>query len=659
MLSTALELANQGYYIFPLVPGGKTPAIRGWQSRSTRDPVTINTWWQGEFQDSNIGIATHPSGLVVVDLDDKDGKCGSENYKAIMHWGDDNTLTVRTPSGGLHYYYLDPTVGDTVFNGNAGVGDYDLRSSVSLVGEGIDTRATGGYVVAPGSITDKGAYEWVTADTHQKKMCPEWLSDKLRRPRVTRTQEEYEGIEYDNEVAVNEAVQYLKTAPRAIQGQGGDAITYQVACQLHDLAISQERAVALMMEHWNDRNLPEWSVEALKTKMSNAYAFAQNPPGIKSIAFGAIKSAPKSIKRASDIHIANLPERDWLLEGRLIAGYVSLTIAPGGVGKSMYTMLEAISVATGRPLTGVKPARSGAVLIYNTEDPVDEIERRVLAIAEHYEIPRSELENVYYSSGVESPLRFVVQANGANVVTEDGEKLREIIEDNEIVLTVIDPFVRSHGVEENSNAAIDMVIQQLSALAYKTSSSVSVVHHTKKNGGKGYSGDMDSARGASSLSSASRIVTTISALDEDSESPQTSAVIKVQLAKGNMVEGGTKYRTFEKKTVTLGNGDKVGVLEKVGTTKPRTSSRPVEFSSIDRSNEIYRLPALIAGWFGLGESTPLSDIIRDMPIYAPDTLTDMNASQKRSFLLDHGHLLSNEYYKVVINVNEVNVKENQ
>jgi bifunctional DNA primase/polymerase-like protein len=60
-----------------------------------------------------------------------------------------DTLTVRTPTGGLHLYAVP-----------AGV---VLRSTAGERGNGLgwkfDTRAWGGYVVAPGSTTPDGRYE--------------------------------------------------------------------------------------------------------------------------------------------------------------------------------------------------------------------------------------------------------------------------------------------------------------------------------------------------------------------------------------------------------------------------------------------------------------------------------------------------------------------
>ena len=67
LMSYALACASRGWHVFPLAPGGKRPAIKQWEQRATTDPDRIRRCWgTGGY---NIGIATGPSNLVVVDLD--------------------------------------------------------------------------------------------------------------------------------------------------------------------------------------------------------------------------------------------------------------------------------------------------------------------------------------------------------------------------------------------------------------------------------------------------------------------------------------------------------------------------------------------------------------------------------------------------------------
>jgi hypothetical protein len=172
-LTAALEAAARGWHIFPLRPGTKRPALHGeaacprtgpcerghrkWEQRATTDPDRIRaTWSRAPY---NVGIATGPSGLVVVDLDlpkndDKgkgssDAPCGAASFAALCERAGHavpNTYRTRTASGGTHLYFTAP---DGVRLGN----------SAGTVAPLVDTRAWGGYVVAAGSTTPAGTYE--------------------------------------------------------------------------------------------------------------------------------------------------------------------------------------------------------------------------------------------------------------------------------------------------------------------------------------------------------------------------------------------------------------------------------------------------------------------------------------------------------------------
>ena len=70
LMSRALQLAERGWYVFPLRPGDKRPLPGFHELGSTSDDeirTQIIRWWAAAPY--NIGIATGPSGLLVVDCD--------------------------------------------------------------------------------------------------------------------------------------------------------------------------------------------------------------------------------------------------------------------------------------------------------------------------------------------------------------------------------------------------------------------------------------------------------------------------------------------------------------------------------------------------------------------------------------------------------------
>ncbi|MFJ8738302.1 bifunctional DNA primase/polymerase [Embleya sp. NPDC127516] len=185
--TAALAAAERGWHVFPLVPGIKRPAVKDWETRATTDPGRITRCW--DHAPYNIGLATGPSGLVVIDLDmpkhAHDDPPPAWNERGAAHGADvltllaadaeqpypGDTFTVATPTGGQHLYHRAP-------NGLA------LRNTAGRLGWRIDTRAHGGYVVAPGSVVDEQPYRIVT--DREPAELPTWLLEMLRPKRAPR-----------------------------------------------------------------------------------------------------------------------------------------------------------------------------------------------------------------------------------------------------------------------------------------------------------------------------------------------------------------------------------------------------------------------------------------------------------------------------------------
>jgi hypothetical protein len=145
----------------------------GWEDLATVDPDQILRWWH--TTPYGIGIATGPSGLVVIDLDtpkttgtDQPGAVALLDLAATAHSPIPRTFTVATASGGRHLYYTAPT-------GSA------LGNTAGRLGTNIDTRAAGGYVVAPPTrLADGGRYTVTNPDTPVE--LPAWLRHRLTTP---------------------------------------------------------------------------------------------------------------------------------------------------------------------------------------------------------------------------------------------------------------------------------------------------------------------------------------------------------------------------------------------------------------------------------------------------------------------------------------------
>ncbi|MFF0729295.1 bifunctional DNA primase/polymerase [Streptomyces sp. NPDC004134] len=186
LMRAALDAAGRGWPVFPLRPGAKRPALhsearcpgtgactdrhRKWEQRATTDPDRIRAAWSaGAF---NVGIATGPAGLVVLDLDVAKGKQdapgGAATFKALCERTGQpvpDTFTLRTTSGGEHRYFTAPP-------------GTRLGNTAGTLAPHIDTRAHGGYVVAAGSTV--GGRSYAVIDSAPVVPLPAWLLERLR-----------------------------------------------------------------------------------------------------------------------------------------------------------------------------------------------------------------------------------------------------------------------------------------------------------------------------------------------------------------------------------------------------------------------------------------------------------------------------------------------
>ena len=92
------------------------------------------------------GLDCEQNGIVVVDCDKADGIDGEANFRSIceeLGIDVDQVPRVSTPRGGVHFYFARN-------RGNP------LRNSAGLIAPGVDVRADGGFVIAPGSLRADG-----------------------------------------------------------------------------------------------------------------------------------------------------------------------------------------------------------------------------------------------------------------------------------------------------------------------------------------------------------------------------------------------------------------------------------------------------------------------------------------------------------------------
>jgi len=168
-LAAALTYIDQGWRVIPIRPGEKRPALAAWQDAATLDPDLAVDWFT-RWADHGVGIACgEVSGLFVIDVDNAKGKVGDRTLADLeAEYGPlPETYTVRTGSGGWHFYFrFDPT--------------RPLRNGV--LGPDIDIRGEGGQVLAPPTIHPDTHEPYVVHLDVPVADAPDWVFDILLAP---------------------------------------------------------------------------------------------------------------------------------------------------------------------------------------------------------------------------------------------------------------------------------------------------------------------------------------------------------------------------------------------------------------------------------------------------------------------------------------------
>ncbi|MBR1216520.1 AAA family ATPase [Bradyrhizobium sp. U87765 SZCCT0131] len=212
-------------------------------------------------------------------------------------------------------------------------------------------------------------------------------------------------------------------------------------------------------------------------------------------------------------HPSSIPPREWLYGRHYIRRFLSATVAPGAAGKSSLILAEAIAMASGRPLLGVKVQQPLRVWVWNGEDPLEELQRRVGAIMLHFGIDPIEIAgNLFLDSGRVSEMIIASGApGGALIHSPVVDAVIAAIIEWKIDVFSVDPFISSHLVNENDNGQIGAVAKTWARIADSTRAAVELVHHLRKGLGDG-DRTADDARGAGALVAAARSVRVINTM---------------------------------------------------------------------------------------------------------------------------------------------------
>jgi hypothetical protein len=273
---------------------------------------------------------------------------------------------------------------------------------------------------------------------------------------------------------------------------------------------------------------------------------------------------------------ASLPRRAFLAGAAFQSRHVTLTVAPAGVGKTSLTIAEAVHIAAGRALFA-PIAGPTKVWLFNGEESRDELERRVAGTIEAHNLARDLVaQNLYINSGRSQPILLAeTGATGMEIHTPRANHLIAIIRERGIKAMIVDPFVSTHAVSENNNAAIDKVSKLWARIAEEADCAVHLVHHTRKTGHDELTAE--SVRGASSLVAAARYVRTLTKVGRrQAEKLGWSGqgdLVQIEVAKENN-SSTTRRQYFTLTSHTLGNGNATEDGDSIGVVSAYVPSTP-------------------------------------------------------------------------------------
>jgi hypothetical protein len=255
-----------------------------------------------------------------------------------------------------------------------------------------------------------------------------------------------------------------------------------------------------------------------------------------------------------------IPPREWLYGSRLIRRFVSVLAAQGGVGKSALALGQAVALASGRPILGERVHHSVPAWVLNLEDPLDEQHRRLAACLRLHRLADAAVAGrLFLHSGRDRRISIAAASPDGGIVFPDRDAMTAAALAGGVGLIVVDPFVKSHGLDENSNPHMDAAATAWAEVAERTGAAVLLVHHVRKLGANA-APDVESARGAKALTDAARAASVMSPMaPEEAERlgvPPAERRFYVRLddAKANLAPMGEQALWYRLEGVPLGNG---------------------------------------------------------------------------------------------------------
>lgn len=258
----------------------------------------------------------------------------------------------------------------------------------------------------------------------------------------------------------------------------------------------------------------------------------------------------------------SVSRRQWVYGKTYVRKFCSITVAPGGLGKSTLVLTEAIAMATGRNLLGVEVKEKLRVVYFNAEDPLDELKLRVLAICQRFDIDQRELVGkLFLQSGRDNEI-ILATGDPGEVIEAAFNRIEGFVKFHGVDVVILDPLANMHESEED-NRTYRKLGKRLSRMADTYHLACHLVHHTKKLGGM--AATVEDSRGGSALIGAVRVARAINPMEPEDASKYGLDThvdhFRIDPAgKNNLARASDKPEWFVRQGVLLPNGEYVAAV---------------------------------------------------------------------------------------------------
>ena len=218
------------------------------------------------------------------------------------------------------------------------------------------------------------------------------------------------------------------------------------------------------------------------------------PPEINGHDTDAPTVLPLPFFDAAEFDGVAVPQRRWLVKGRLPMRNVSLLSGDGAIGKTTIALQLAVNVAMGHPdWLGAVIDEVGPVLFYTAEEERDELHFRLDMICRHYGVAFGDLaaKLMLHCGAGEDCVLATVNRQGLLDATKVYQSLGESLKRAAPKLVIIESAADVYGGNENDRAQVRQFVRLLRALAVTNDCSVLLLTHPSMSGmasGKGTSG---------------------------------------------------------------------------------------------------------------------------------------------------------------------------